>query len=197
MKKLVLHVGSGGNHILGQRGFDAESWQEQRLDSNPAVGPDIVCSMVQMAPVADASVDAIYCAHSLEHLAWHDAQSALREFHRVLKPNGFAIVLCPDMQAVADLVVKDKLTDTAYKTGAGQPITPMDMIWGWRLMLAQGADYMAHRCGYTLAVLMDCCRNAGFSSVRGERRNLTCSVLARVDSVDDETMAALVARHLG
>jgi SAM-dependent methyltransferase len=41
----------------------------------------------------DASFDAIYCSHVLEHLP--DDRRALREFHRVLSPDGWAIILVP------------------------------------------------------------------------------------------------------
>jgi predicted SAM-dependent methyltransferase len=37
--------------------------------------------------------DAIYCSHVLEHIS--DDASALREFYRVLKPTGWAIILVP------------------------------------------------------------------------------------------------------
>lgn len=41
----------------------------------------------------DASFDAIYCSHVLEHVA--DDRQAMREFHRVLRPDGWAILLVP------------------------------------------------------------------------------------------------------
>jgi SAM-dependent methyltransferase len=41
----------------------------------------------------DASFDAIYCSHVLEHVP--DDRRAMREFHRVLAPNGWAILQVP------------------------------------------------------------------------------------------------------
>jgi len=41
----------------------------------------------------DESFDVIYCSHVLEHVA--DDRKAMREFFRVLKPNGWAILLVP------------------------------------------------------------------------------------------------------
>lgn len=41
----------------------------------------------------DASFDVIYCSHVLEHVP--DDRRAMREFHRVLKPGGWAILLVP------------------------------------------------------------------------------------------------------
>ncbi len=41
----------------------------------------------------DESFDVIYCSHVLEHVA--DDRQAMREFHRVLKRDGWAILLVP------------------------------------------------------------------------------------------------------
>lgn len=41
----------------------------------------------------DASFDAIYCNHVLEHVA--DDRKAMREFRRILRPDGWAILLVP------------------------------------------------------------------------------------------------------
>ena len=44
-------------------------------------------------PYASESFDVIYCSHVLEHVS--DDGLALREFNRVLKPNGWVILLVP------------------------------------------------------------------------------------------------------
>lgn len=41
----------------------------------------------------DDSFDVIYCSHVLEHVP--DDKKAMREFHRVLKPSGWAMLLVP------------------------------------------------------------------------------------------------------
>lgn len=41
----------------------------------------------------DATFDVIYCSHVLEHVP--DDRQALREFYRVLKPGGWAVILVP------------------------------------------------------------------------------------------------------
>jgi hypothetical protein len=51
---------------------------------------------------------------------------ALQEFLRVPKPEGFAVITCPDLQSVCALVAEDKLTDAAYDSPAG-PIAPLDI----------------------------------------------------------------------
>jgi SAM-dependent methyltransferase len=49
--------------------------------------------LTDMAAYADRSLDIILCSHVLEHIP--DDRKAMREIARVLKPDGFAVVLVP------------------------------------------------------------------------------------------------------
>jgi len=165
-----LHVGCGPKRKdQTTRGFLSDAWRELTLDIDPAARPDFVASMTDMSVVADASVDALFSSHNIEHLYPYEVDTALGEFARVLRPEGFAIVTCPDLQAIAALVAQDKLTDPAYQSPAG-PIAPIDMMYGLRTALAAGNHFMAHRCGFTLKVLMAVLQNAGFKEVAGMAR---------------------------
>ena len=98
--KTVLNVGCG--YPLRQklhRHFHGPQWREIRLDLDPAVQPDIVCSITDMSPVATDSVDAIWSSHNLEHLQRHEVPLALAEFIRVLKPQGLLLLTLPDLRA--------------------------------------------------------------------------------------------------
>ena len=125
--------------------------------------------MLDMAAVADASVDAIYSAHNIEHVYAHEVAVVLKEFLRVLKPDGFLVVTCPDLQSVCQLVAEDKLSDAAYASKAG-PITPLDILYGHGAALAAGHHYMAHKCGFTLKTLTQALHQAGFATSAGKRR---------------------------
>lgn len=48
----------------------------------------------------DASFDAVYCSHVLEHIP--DDRAAMREVHRILRPGGWAIFLVPVGDAPTD-----------------------------------------------------------------------------------------------
>jgi hypothetical protein len=93
---------------------------------------------------------------------------ALKEFFRVLAPDGFALVTLPDLQRVAELVAQDKLEETAYTSPAG-PIAPLDMLYGHRASLARGNLFMAHRTGFTARTLSNALRRAGFAQVGVKR----------------------------
>lgn len=163
--KIVLNVGCG--YPLRQklhRHFHGPEWREVRLDLDPAVQPDIVCSITDISPVATDSVDAVWSSHNLEHLQRHEVPLALAEFIRVLKPHGLLLLTLPDLQQVAQLVVEDRLEDSAYISQSG-PITALDMIFGHTASLACGNQFMAHRTGFTARTLYKLLTEAGFVRV--------------------------------
>jgi SAM-dependent methyltransferase len=165
-----LHVGCGRQtKVDTTAGFNNDAWQEVRLDIDPDCAPDIVGSIVDMANVADASFDAIFSSHSLEHVYAYEVPLALKEFARVLGDDGFVVLTCPDLQAVCEAVARDKLLDPLYTSPAG-PIAPIDMLFGHRASIAAGKQYMAHKCGFTYSVLSRLFLTGGFKSVFGGRR---------------------------
>jgi len=168
--KTFLHVGCGPKHKdQTTRGFNTPDWTELRLDIDKNVNPDIVGTMLDMSAVADASVDAVFSSHNIEHLYPHEVPLALKEFLRVLRPAGFVVITCPDLQSVCALVAEDKLTEPAYTAPAG-PITPLDILYGHRPAMAQGNLFMAHRCGFTQKVLIGTLQTSGFAMVASKRR---------------------------
>ena len=178
------------------RGFNTPQWDELRLDINPSVSPDIIGTMTDMSAVKSASIDAVFSSHNIEHLYVHEVPVALCEFLRVLNDDGFAVITCPDLQSVAALVAEDKLTETAYVSPAG-PIAPLDILYGLRPAMARGNLYMAHRCGFTLKVLLGTLRAAGFASVAGLRRPAAFELwaLATKRERDEASLKALAAAH--
>lgn len=167
--KNVLHVGCGPrNPAKLHATFRTPEWHEIRLDINDKVKPDIVGSITDMHMVADASMDAVWSSHNLEHLYPHEVSLALREFNRVLKADGFALVTLPDLQRVAELIAADKLDEPAYQSPAG-PIAPLDILYGLRKSLAEGNLYMAHRTGFTAKTLGKALIDAGFAQARLRR----------------------------
>lgn len=168
--RTFLHVGCGPKKKdQTTRAFAQPEWQEIRFDIDQAARPDILGTMLDMSAVAAESVDAIFSSHNIEHLYPHEVPLALREFLRVLKPDGFLVITCPDLQSVARLIADDKLTDAAYTSPAG-PIAPLDILYGHRPQMAAGNLYMAHRCGFTLKVLLGTLQANGFAAVAGQQR---------------------------
>ncbi len=195
--KTFLHVGCG--HKRKERTTKAlSSWNELRFDIDESVKPDLVGTMTDMSSVSSESVDAVFSSHNIEHLYPHEVPVALSEFLRVLKPDGIAIITCPDLKSVCALIAEDKLTDPAYTSPAG-PIAPLDILYGLRTSMAQGNLYMAHRCGFTQKVLTATLQASGFKSVATTARGYPYFDLWAVASkkeISEDQMKAIAIAHI-
>ena len=69
---------------------------------------------VQQIPLADGSFDTIICNHIMEHI--EDDRLALRELYRILKPNGWGVILSPVDESRATTFEDDSITDPAERT---------------------------------------------------------------------------------
>jgi SAM-dependent methyltransferase len=65
--------------------------------------------VTDMRHYADGSFDVVLCSHVLEHVP--DDRRAMRELHRILRPDGFAIVMVPLVHGV-DETNEDPVIDT-------------------------------------------------------------------------------------
>lgn len=166
-QRRVLNTGSGPfNPLKLHPVFRTHGWQEVRLDIDARLSPDLVGTVSDMrALVPDRSFDAIWSSHNVEHLHTHEVLPAFRELARVLKPDGFALITCPDLQAIAALIVEGKAESTIYTAPAG-PITTLDMLYGHSASIASGNVYMAHNTGFTADRMARVCLDAGFAEVR-------------------------------
>lgn len=197
---IFLHIGCGPKRkAQTTKGFNTPDWTEIRLDIDASVAPDVIGTMTDMSAVASESVDAIFSSHNIEHLYPHEIPVAFSEFIRVLKPDGFFVVTCPDLQSVCALVAEDKLTDAAYTSPAG-PIAPIDILYGYRPSMTKGNLYMAHRCGFTKKVLDSTLRANGFQTVatmaRGRAPFFDLWAVASRSARTQEQMLELAKVHL-
>ena len=170
--KTFLNVGCGpvyGLKSVGAiKGFDNDSWKEIRFDIDENVNPDIVGTLTDMKLVKTGSMDAVHSAYNIDHIYPHEVPVALKEFHRVLNDDGMVFIRCPDIQTVCEAVVQDKLLEPLYESAAG-PISPIDILYGYRKDLAKGNEYMAHKGGFTYSSLNSSFFEVGFKSRFGGR----------------------------
>jgi SAM-dependent methyltransferase len=167
MAKKVLNAGAGPKAAARLHpAFDSARWSETSLDVDPEVNPDLVGTFVDMTSiVADGDFDAIYSSHAIEHLHAHQVIPAFREFRRVLKSDGFALLTCPDLSAIARFLLRDGAETVAYNSPAG-PIRPIDMIYGHGASIANGRYAMCHNTGFTAPRLARIALVSGFAEVR-------------------------------
>jgi len=195
--KNLLHVGCGYRTKKDTLKYYDDEWKETRVDINKNVNPDILGSMKDLSNVQNNYYDSVFSSHSIEHVYAHEVDGVLKEFHRVLNMNGLLVITCPELKSICKLVLEDKLLDIVYKSAAG-PISPIDMIWGHRVPIKKGNEFMAHKCGFTLKTLMKACTNANFKSVAGiERPKLfDLWVVAQKNKIEKETFSKNVKKIL-
>lgn len=146
------------------------TWRQIRVDVDPAMQPDVVANIADLSVIPDGSADAIWSAHCMEHLFAYQVPAALAEFRRVLRKTGFACIIVPDLQAIAHWIAEDRLHETIYDSAAG-PITARDMLWGFGAAIEGGNSAMAHHCGFTPTLFLECLKAAGFSEIVLRRKS--------------------------
>jgi SAM-dependent methyltransferase len=181
----VLNAGSGFQSARQLHpAFTGERWQQVRLDINPDANPDIVATITDMrTQVPTASFDAVWCSHALEHLYAHEVPSAITEFRRILRPDGFLLVRSPDLEAAASLIVEHGTDYVAYQSPAG-PVTPLDMLFGYAPSIARGNVNMSHKTGFTSARLGKLLAEANFTEVMVKQETLELWALAFMEKSD-------------
>ncbi len=89
--KMKLHVGCGTNYFDGWVNIDNNSDNNiKKLDLN--------FDLRNPLPFEENSVDYIYNEHFLEHLSIEEGLRTLRDFKRILKPNGTLRIAMPDLE---------------------------------------------------------------------------------------------------
>ena len=191
--KILVNVGAGaaGGGLLPAM---FSLWRQLRVDIDPRVAPDIVADAVDLSPLQSGVADAVWTAHCMEHLYEHDVPTALGEIRRVLKDDGFACIVVPDLQRIAALIAEDRMHEVLYTAPAG-PVTPHDVVFGYGPALARGELPMAHRCGFTPTAMIRHLNGAGFRGyVLLRRANFElAAVVRKTDWPDPGERDALLA----
>ena len=161
----LLHVGCGGEVLP----FWAvgEDLQETRLDTDPRHNPDFIASMTDMGDIGQ--YDIVFPSHCLEHVYPHEAKQALLEMRRVLVDGGVNMVIVPDLEDVKPT------KDTVYECG-GNKVCGLDIIYGHAIMLETN-PYMAHKTGFTVDLLKEEFKEAGFKNITGMRIDVIHSIM--------------------
>jgi predicted SAM-dependent methyltransferase len=94
-------------HIGGQ--VRLPGWEV--IDANPGPWVDHVGNAADLARFATGTFNEVYASHVLEHFDYKDELLAtLKEWHRVLAPEGMLHISVPDMDILARLFLDRQLT---------------------------------------------------------------------------------------
>jgi SAM-dependent methyltransferase len=196
-ERLLINVGCGTREASALPPY-FDSWRQLRVDVDPAVDPDVVADITDLSQIPDASADAVWAAHCIEHLYEHQVGLALAEFRRVLREDGFVCVIVPDLQAVARFVAEDRFHEPLYQAPAG-PVSAHDVFFGFGAAIAAGRTSMAHRTGFTPASLQRSFRQQLFGElfITRRRADFEIAALARAQPGRDQSEGAALAAALG
>ena len=176
--KKVLNVGGNSKAIPLPAPY--ADYEHILLDIDPKGTPDLVCDARELATLEPDQFDAVYCSHNLEHYYRHDVHKVLAGFMHVLKDDGFAHVVVPDIQEVMRLTVERGLDieDVLYNSPAG-PIRVLDVLYGYGKEIEEsGQDFYAHKTGFTKKSLVKALQEAGFKKHFVRTGNLEITVFA-------------------
>jgi hypothetical protein len=157
----VLNVGGGDGKGPLPR---FEGWENIVLDIDPETTPDICMDAREMASLPGGEYDAVFCSHNLEHYYKHEVPTVLGGFSHVLKEDGYAEIIVPNIMKLIEALKRNSLDlmDTWYRTSSGVPITFHDVLYGWGQAIEKGNLYYAHHCGWTQNSLCKELISAGF-----------------------------------
>lgn len=128
------------------------------VDIDPSVKPDLILNISSILPFKDEKFQVIEAYHIIEHIFPWLIQDLLKDFFRVLKPQGRLIIECPNIEAACTWLVGN-------------------MQYGWNSQMGMWALYgdpnpenpfHMHKWGYTPLTLSDILRQAGFTNITRE-----------------------------
>jgi predicted SAM-dependent methyltransferase len=143
-----LHLGSGNSRI---EGFC-------NIDGNPMLQCDLVSGLEELKLNSD-SVDVIYASHVFEHIPRAGTTAFLKEWWRVLKPEGRLYLCVPDLEALFKIYLENL---PRYDTDEGRAL--VDLACG----VAYGGQvdqYDFHYYGYSFVTLKALLESVGFKNV--------------------------------
>lgn len=119
----------------------------------------LIDDALTLSTVPDSTYDLVYASHCLEHFPVDKCVEAVKNWLRVLKAGGQLFIAVPDVAAVGQFVIDQKLDVQLYESAGGMSITP-------RLILNGGQRYPGdfHLNSFDMATLRDTAYRAGLSS---------------------------------
>lgn len=151
-----LNVGAG-DHLL-------PGWLN--TDLRPT-GDAVYLDVTRPIPVPDGSFDYVFCEHLIEHLPLADGLRMLREFRRVLSPQGVLRLGTPDFAFLVDLWSLGLSPDHRdYVDWSLAEFTPDAPLRSPMVVINNFVRDWGHTFIYDEDMLRDALAAAGFATVR-------------------------------
>ncbi len=143
-----LHLGCGSTIINGFINIDAQH-------TSPC---DIISSIYRLK-FSNGSVHSIYACHVLEHIPRYSIMDSLKEWYRVLQPDGTLFIAVPDIEQLFKIYQEEL---KSYESNANHDIINLvcEVIFG-----GQSNAYDTHYHGYSFPTLKSLLLSAGFREI--------------------------------
>lgn len=142
LKPLKLHIGGQETH---------PDWKILDVESRPEV--DYVANAQDLSQFESNSIDVIYASHVLEHFYYNlnnELIDTLKEWHRVLKPEGKLLISVPDLKTLCWIYLNPNLL-------------PIERHQLMRIMFGgQTNIYDVHKVGFDFEILALYLEESGF-----------------------------------
>lgn len=141
-----INVGCGEKRLRGYIGVDVV-----------ARGAADIVAPAHAIPLDDGVADEVLAIHLLEHMYPWEAEKALTEWKRLLKPGGKLMLELPNLKKCIENILSGFQKDGKH---------PDQM--GWWGLFGDGRSedsYMMHRYGYTPASLTELLQRHGFIEI--------------------------------
>ncbi len=99
-------------------------------------------------PLESNSIEEILANDVLEHLQRYEVEPVLREFYRVLEPEGRLTIKSPNIRVLAFALASGAISDTEFER---------------KMYGDQNYPENTHKCGFSPAILASRLARAGFS----------------------------------
>lgn len=135
-------------------GAGTEPWDRERFKTVDLYAEADYKADILELPFEDDSIEEIRASHVLEHIAMAEVPKALKEWLRVLKPGGKAIIIVPNFDYVARY----------WMTGENR-------IWAEQLVFGlQTNPGEFHKAAFNVGILRGDLEGTGWEVVRIEHR---------------------------
>jgi predicted SAM-dependent methyltransferase len=159
--KLYLGIGDGEIDPYHYKWID-ETWT--KVDKF-IERPDVLKMDARKLEFEPGTIEAIYASHIVEHIPYPDIPKMLENWFTVLQPGGWVHINVPDMEWIAEHLVK--LCHGDY-SGMTHYATPTDLI-NRVIYGTHHHEGEIHHSGYTEDVLRQCLQDAGFVDIKMEK----------------------------
>ena len=157
---IKLEIGSGTTPQEGYEHLDIQSFPHVEYIAD-----------ARKIPLGDETVSEIYTANTIEHFWWYEIEALLKEWFRVMEPEGNLIVYTVD----SDFIIKE-FYDGRWAREVKQHPEEKGYRWIFRSgedknmwlnfnLYGTGAFSNAHRTAFTFEMMKSCMERAGFRDV--------------------------------